>query len=94
MLFRPVRMDFQYETSFEAASPEAYEHLLLDAIQGDSTLFIRRDEVEASWRFVDSIRHAWDVSGRPELEPYAPGSWGPDGAERLFDDPYRRWVAG
>jgi len=92
MLFRPVRMDFHYETSFESATPEAYEHLVLDAVGGDATLFIRSDEVEESWRLVDSIRSAWDVSGRPELQMYAPGSWGPDAAQLLLEDPYQRWI--
>jgi len=63
-LLRPVKMDFQYGAAFESASPEAYEHLLLDAMQGEQTLFIRDDEVEAAWRFVDSIRSAWQVSSR------------------------------
>jgi glucose-6-phosphate 1-dehydrogenase len=92
MLLRPVKMDFQYQSAFESASPEAYEHLLLDALRGDQTLFIRADEVEASWRFIDSIRSAWAVSGQPPLLPYAAGSWGPDQADALFEDPYVRWT--
>jgi glucose-6-phosphate 1-dehydrogenase len=84
-------MDFRYESSFEWASPEAYESLLLDVCMGEPTLFIRTDEVEASWRFVDSIRTAWDHSGLPAMEQYAPGSWGPQQARRLFDDPYAHW---
>ena len=88
MLLRPVKMDFQYESAFEAASPEAYEHLLEDALCGDQTLFIRNDEVEASWRFVDSIRSAWQVGGQPELVEYPPGSWGPQQADGLFENPY------
>ena len=90
-LLRPVKMDFRYGASFESASPEAYEHLLLDAMLGEPTLFIRNDEVEASWRFVDSIRAAWDNAGVPKLTDYAPGSWGPEHAEQLFADPYVRW---
>ncbi len=93
MLLRPVKMDFQYDCSFESASPEAYEHLLLDAMQGDQTLFIRDDEVEVSWRFIDSIRSAWQATGKPELIEYAPGSWGPEQADRLFEDPYMHWQA-
>jgi glucose-6-phosphate 1-dehydrogenase len=91
MLLRPVKMEFHYDSSFASASPEAYEHLLLDAIHGDPTLFIRNDEVEASWKFIDSIRSTWDNSGVSELIEYAPGGWGPDQAERLFEDPYMRW---
>lgn len=91
MLLRPVKMDFGYETAFSSASPEAYEHLLLDAVRGDATLFLRDDEVEAAWRFVDPIRAAWDNMGRPALETYPPGSWGPASGELLFADPYQRW---
>ena len=90
-LLRPVKMDFQYDSAFESASPEAYEHLLLDAMQGDQTLFIRNDEVEASWRFVDCVRSAWQIAGKPKLIEYPPGSWGPDEADQLFDDPYMHW---
>ena len=90
-LLRPVKMDFQYGATFESASPEAYEHLLSDAMQGDPTLFIRDDEVEAAWRLVDSIRSAWDVTGRPRLVEYRPGSWGPEESKSLFGDPYKDW---
>ncbi len=91
MLLRPVKMDFRYESTFESASPEAYEHLLLDAMTGDQTLFIRNDEVEAAWSFIDCIRAAWNVTGKPELIEYAPGSAGPSQAENLLDNPYMRW---
>ena len=93
MMLRPVRMDFRYGSSFESASPEAYEQLLLDAARGDPTLFIRNDEVEASWRVIDSIRNAWQQTGQPPLEMYKPGSWGPQDAERIFNDPYKHWQA-
>jgi glucose-6-phosphate 1-dehydrogenase len=90
MLLRPVEMDFEYQSTFASASPEAYEHLLLDVMRGDPTLFIRDDEVEASWRVVDSIRTAWD-KGVGELEFYEPGGWGPAQAEQIFANPYRGW---
>ena len=91
ILLRPVRMDFRYHSSFESATPEAYERLLLDALLGEPTLFLRSDEVEASWRVIDSIRKAWDAGGAPGLVQYAPGSWGPEAADQLFADPYKRW---
>ena len=91
LLLRPVRMEFKYGSSFGWASPEAYEQLLLDAACGESTLFIRNDEVEASWRVVDSIRAAWEKQGRPGLEPYEPLTWGPENADRIFNDPYKHW---
>ena len=60
-------------------------------MRGDQTLFIRDDEVEAAWRFIDSIRSAWEATGAPELIRYAPGSSGPEQADGLFEDPYMGW---
>jgi len=94
MLLRPVRMNFSYGTAFESASPEAYENLLLDAMMGDPTLFIRTDEVEAAWRLIDAIRLSWANTGKPALHSYAPGTWGPEAANELFGDPYKRWFDG
>jgi len=91
MLLRPVKMDFQYDCDFGSGSPEAYEHLLLDAMQGDQTLFLRSDEVEASWRYIDSIRSGWDRTGNPALVRYTPGTWGPEEADRLFGNAYMKW---
>ena len=76
----------------QSASPEAYESLLLDAMLGDATLFLRGDEVEASWRLIDRFRGVWDTTGTPPLHEYAPGSWGPPQADALLGDPYRRWI--
>ena len=90
-LLRPVKMDFRYGSSFDSASPEAYEHLLLDAMCGDATSFLRRDEVEAAWRPVDVIRRVWDERDEPALLEYAPGTWGPERADALFGDPYKHW---
>jgi glucose-6-phosphate 1-dehydrogenase len=90
-ILRPVKLDFSYGSAFEAASPEAYEHLLLDAARGDPTLFLRDDEVEASWRVVDSIRASWNATGLPKLILYPAGSSGPEEADRLFGDPYKHW---
>jgi glucose-6-phosphate 1-dehydrogenase len=85
-------MKFDYASAFASDSPEAYEHLLADAFRGDATLFIRSDETNAAWRVIDAIRDGWadDVDGG--VERYAPGSWGPEKAERIFDDPYVRWL--
>ncbi|MFP4353846.1 MAG: glucose-6-phosphate dehydrogenase [Phycisphaerae bacterium] len=91
MLLRPVSMNMDYNTAFESATPEGYEHLLLDALQGEMALFIRSDEVEAAWRFVDGIRRGFDDEKGPELRTYPAGSWGPDAADKLFEDPYKRW---
>lgn len=91
MLLRPVKMNFSYGSSFESASPEAYEQLLLDALIGDRTLFIGDGEVEASWRIIDGIREVWTGRDDPPLRFYEAGSPGPEEARKLFEDPYKRW---
>jgi len=81
---RPVRMHFGYDSEFGAYTPEAYERLLLEAMAGDATLFIRRDEVETAWRIVDDIRAAWGDQPLTNREFYSAGSWGPMAAEQLL----------
>ncbi len=88
---RPVRMHFSYDTEFGAYTPEAYERLLLEAIEGDSTLFIRRDEVENAWRIVDPIRTAWADEPLSETEFYPAGGWGPIAAEQLLSVRGHAW---
>ena len=62
----------------------AYERLLLDLIHGDQTLFVRRDEVEAQWQWIDAIRSTWLADG-VEARPYTAGSWGPSAAIALAE---------
>jgi glucose-6-phosphate 1-dehydrogenase len=81
---RPVRMHFSYDSEFGAYTPEAYERLLLEAIAGDATLFIRRDEVETAWQIVDTIRNGWDGKPLTNREFYAAGTWGPIAADDLL----------
>ena len=88
---RTVAMDFSYGSAFAEELPEAYERLLLDAMGGDATLFMRRDEIEASWGFVTGILDGWGASGTPALEPYRAGTQGPAAVERLLGDGERRW---
>ena len=88
---RPVRMHFRYDTEFGAYTPEAYERLLLDAIEGDPTLFIRRDEVEAAWRLVDGVRAGWEGARLAERDFYPAGTWGPAGADELPAAGGHRW---
>jgi len=80
---RSVSMDFSYGAAFLEEAPDAYERLLLDAMVGDPTLFIRADEVEQAWRVVDPIMAAWANDTAP-LPAYAAGSWGPAEADRLL----------
>ena len=68
----------------------AYERLLLDLIDGDPTLFVRRDEVEAQWQWIDGVRSAWEEAG---LTPksYGAGSWGPSSAIALTERDGVQW---
>ena len=88
---RPVRMHFSYDSEFGAYTPEAYERLLLEAVAGDATLFIRRDEVETAWQIVDSIRTGWDGKPLTNREFYAAGTWGPIAAEDLLAQSGHVW---
>ena len=88
---RPVRMHFSYDAEFGAYTPEAYERLLLDAISGDPTLFIRRDEVEQAWKIVDSIRAGWQDVPLSDSEFYPAGSWGPALADDLLAHAGHAW---
>ncbi len=88
---RPVRMHFSYDSEFGAYTPEAYERLLLEAVAGDATLFIRRDEVETAWNIVDSIRQGWEGKPLTNREFYAAGTWGPMAAEELLAQSGHVW---
>ncbi len=86
----PVTMEFRYASSFGVEAPEAYERLLLDALNGDGTLFTRGDEVEASWRFITPIHRAWAAS-KAKPVGYEAGSWGPEAAFELLKRSGRMW---
>jgi glucose-6-phosphate 1-dehydrogenase len=88
---RPVRMHFSYDAEFGAYTPEAYERLLLEALAGDATLFIRRDEVETAWNIVDPIRAGWSKTPLTEKEFYAAGAWGPSAADELLASRGHAW---
>ena len=88
---RPVRMQFGYDSEFGAYTPEAYERLLLEAMAGDATLFIRRDEVETAWQIVDAIREGWGDEPITNSEIYAAGTWGPEAAEELLARSGHKW---
>lgn len=88
---RPVRMHFSYDAEFGAYTPEAYERLLLEAMAGDATLFIRRDEVETAWQIVDSIRSGWTGKPLTNREFYSAGTWGPVAADDLLAQSGHFW---
>ena len=90
---RSVDMEFHYAESFgPTAIPEAYERLLLDALQGDAALFTRADEVEMAWGLIDPILQAWETDQTPPLSVYEPGSWGPVEANALLSKDGRNWM--
>jgi len=89
---KSVPMDFKYAESFgESAIPDAYERLLLDATEGDASLFTRSDQIETGWELVDPIIQGWLNGGKPELAIYEPGSWGPAEADEFMARSGRRW---
>jgi glucose-6-phosphate 1-dehydrogenase len=94
MAMVPAHLDFDYHDRFGAATTPAYQRLLLDAVQGDPTLFLRADEVEAAWRFTDAVRASWSGPGAPPLLEYAPGGWGPPEADGLFHGCEGGWSRG
>jgi len=87
----PVQMDFHYGSTFGGSSPEAYERLLLDVMAGDPTLFMRRDMVEAAWRWVMPILDRWSDHTTEALPQYPAGEWGPAEADRLIEAAGRKW---
>ena len=82
---RPVPLDIAMPDAFTGTHKRiAYERLLLDLIEGDQTLFVRRDEVEAQWSWIDAIRAQWGKEGL-QPKPYSSGSWGPSAAIALAE---------
>jgi glucose-6-phosphate 1-dehydrogenase len=94
-----VRMEFSYSQSFGTPPGESYERLLLDALLGDSTLFIRRDEIEVAWDRVTRVLDGWRMQQENRkqagtlfrLPQYKPGSWGPAAADELIQRDGRYW---
>ena len=86
---RHVPLDMSFAEAFGVRNPDAYERLLLDVVRGNPTLFMRRDEVEAAWRWADPILAAW-APGRTAA-PYTAGTWGPSAAVALIERDGRTW---
>ena len=87
---RRVPMDLSFAESFGGRQPEAYERLLMDVVRGNPMLFMRRDEVEAAWAWIDPILAAWQSSG-DSPKAYTAGSWGPSSAVALIERDGRTW---
>ncbi len=94
MVMSPARLAFDYREHFDTKPTPAYERLLMDALVGDQTLFLRSDEVEAAWRFADDVRSSWHAKSAPPLLEYPAGSWGPPEAEGLFYGCEGAWSRG
>ncbi len=89
---QPRDLAFDYEEAFnERSLPEAYERLLLDAIQGEAALFMHSDEIEQAWRIMDPLIAATERAEAPQPESYAPGSAGPKCADELLAREGRKW---
>jgi glucose-6-phosphate 1-dehydrogenase len=88
---RQVEMDFRYGQSFETKSADAYERLLLDAMKGDPTLFIRDDEIEEAWAFLAPIFDVWNRQDQSPVYEYRAGSWGPAAADELLERRGHAW---
>jgi glucose-6-phosphate 1-dehydrogenase len=99
---RSVNMTFHYGREFRLGEdtkvnplPDAYERLLLDAMQGDASLFARHDEIELAWKLVDPVIAAWEKPDALPMAFYEPGSWGPAEADELLaKDGSRTWYSG
>jgi glucose-6-phosphate 1-dehydrogenase len=86
----PTALDISFEKTFGMRYPDAYERLVMDTVRGNATLFMRRDEVEAAWSWVEPILEAWGA--RPDHpRPYPAGSWGPTAAIALIERDGRTW---
>ncbi|HEY6953173.1 MAG TPA: glucose-6-phosphate dehydrogenase [Bacteroidota bacterium] len=92
MSMRPADMDFHFRDSFrDQPIPDSYERLLLDALNGDPSLFTRSDEIEQAWKFIDSVRAGWEGEHAAPLEQYVRRSWGPPSADKLLWANGRWW---
>ncbi len=86
----PTDLDISFEQAFGTRFPDAYERLLMDCVRGNPTLFMRRDEVETAWSWVEPIIEAWD-EGREAPRLYPAGAWGPTAAIALIERDGRTW---
>ncbi len=90
MRLRQVPLDMSFAEAFKVRNPDAYERLIMDVIRGNQTLFMRRDEVDAAWAWVDPILESWSNSKEPP-KGYTSGTWGPSAAIALIERDGRTW---
>ncbi len=92
MLLKPVEMQFNYNGQYDAGFPEAYETLLLDIMQGDATMFMRDDQVNAAWDILMPVINHWQNNKPIDFPNYASGTWGPEDAETLIAHDGNTWL--
>ena len=85
-------MDFSYADSFGGRTPEAYETLILDCLLGDATLYSDSDWIEQSWALLTPILDAWQASSSGEVPSYPVGASGPEEANELLGEAWRKWA--
>ncbi len=90
----PAKLSFNYDDVFQCGSAPAYQRLLLDALNGDPTLFLRSDEIDASWVYSDEFIRAWAEPDAQPIVEYPAGSWGPTEADALFEGCEGGWSRG
>ncbi|MBX3572582.1 MAG: glucose-6-phosphate dehydrogenase [Mesorhizobium sp.] len=90
MRLRNIALDMSFAQSFQERNPDAYERLVMDVVRGNQTLFMRRDEVEAAWKWIDPIQGAW-AENLQEAQGYTAGTWGPSSAIALIERDGRTW---
>ncbi len=91
MILNPVDMVFKYSDAYDGVQPDAYETLLLDVLEGNTTQFMRADQVEAAWKVVMPILESWQTRKPVDFPNYSPDSWGPEDAEALIARDGNNW---
>ncbi|MCV0425092.1 MAG: glucose-6-phosphate dehydrogenase [Roseibium sp.] len=90
MRLRQVPLDMSFADAFKVRNPDAYERLIMDVIRGNQTLFMRRDEVDAAWAWIDPILTAW-ANSKETPKGYTAGTWGPSASIALVERDGRTW---
>ena len=90
MRLKHVPLDMSFAQAFGGRNPDAYERLIMDVVRGNPTLFMRRDEVDAAWHWIDPILAAWQARGEAP-KPYTSGTWGPSASVALIERDGRTW---
>ena len=91
MRLRPVALNLDFAETYHARQWDAYERLLMDVIRGKLTLFMRRDELDAAWRWIEPILEGWDQDPAPP-RPYTAGTWGPAASSALVGRDGLAWL--